>query len=200
MEQLSAYGEDDQPTPKADLESGQMKTLSLSVSAPPDLSQDGDLAPLPSIAAGPMGPVTCHQDLPPPASLPVLAGSQDLAGVLPVPLPPEEPTPHWTLQAGLCPIGSAACRCGAPSGPRHASAALPSPFPTYEVLALTPRYPSPAPHLCMPLPGRVYVPPPQAWSCPRRGCTILDLNRHLLQIHVPPAFSSSAPATLPAPS
>ena len=80
MEQLSAYGDGNQPTPNADLESGQVKTSSSSVSAPPDLSQEGDLAPPSSIPAGPTGPVTCHQDLPPPASLPDLAGSKDLLG------------------------------------------------------------------------------------------------------------------------
>ena len=60
MKQLSAYEEGEQPTPNADLESGQEKTSGSCVSVLPDLSQDGDLAPPSSV---PAGPVTCRQDL-----------------------------------------------------------------------------------------------------------------------------------------
>ena len=100
MRQLYAYGEGTQHTPSPNLESGQVKTSSSNVSAPPDLSQDGDLAPPSFVPGGPDGAVTSHQDLPPPASLPVLTGNKGLAWVLPVPLPPEEPYVALLLRTG----------------------------------------------------------------------------------------------------
>ena len=154
--------------PNADLESGQQKTSGPSVSALPDLSQDGDLA-LPSSV--PTGPVTCRQDLPPPASLPVLAGSQDLAGVLPEPPPPEEPYDAFLLRTGCSKQDSATlvpqpAVAVPPQDFVTLPAALPRPFPTFEGPVLTPKDPSPASYLCMLLPGRWYVLPPQAWSWP----------------------------------
>ena len=95
MEQLSAYKDGERPAPQADLESGQDTTSGFSVTVPPDSSQDGDLVAPTSVPAGPTGPVTCQQDLPSPASLPVLAGSKDPAGVLP---PPDEPYDSFLLR------------------------------------------------------------------------------------------------------
>ena len=184
MEQLSAYREGEQLTPDADLESGKEKTSGSSVSALPDLSQGRDSAPPSSVPAGLTGPFTCRQDLPSPASLPVLARRQDLAGVLPVPLPPEEP-----YDAFLLCIGCSKQDCAA-SAPQPADAvppqdlvtlpvALPQPFPTYEGLVLTLRDPSHAPRLRMLLPGRCYVRPPQAWSWPGWGSTGICFNLFL---------------------
>ena len=112
--------------------------------------------------------VTCHQDLPPSASLPVLAGSKDLAGVLPVPLPPEEPHDAFLLRTGRTKQDSASLvlQPAAAVPPQNLvmlPAALPRQFPTYEEPIQTPRDPSAAPRLHRPLPGRFYVPPLQAW-------------------------------------
>ena len=87
----------------------QMKTSSLSVSVPTDLSQDRDLAP-PS--SGPPWPITFHQHLPTSVSLPVLAGSKELAGFF------------------LCPCLPRNRMC--PQDLMTLPAALPRPFPTYE--------------------------------------------------------------------
>ena len=149
-----------------------------------------------SVLAGPTGPVTCRQDLPPPASLPVLAGSQDLAGVLPVPPPPEGPYDAFLLCTGRLKQDSAAlvlqpAATVPPQDLMTLPAALPRPFLTFKGPVLTPRDPSPAPRLCMLLPGRSYVPPPQAWSWPGRGSAVPDLNRHLLQ-PVPPRPDAGA--------
>ena len=183
---MSAYGEGDQPTPKTDLESGQVKTSSSSVSAPPD----GDSALPSSVPVGPTGPVTSHQDLPLPASLPVLAGSKDLAGVLPVPPPPEGLYDAFLLRTGRTKQDSASlvlkpATAVLPQDLVMLPAALPRPFPTYEGPAQTPKDPSPAPRLRMPLPGHFYAPPPQAWSSPGRGSAVPDRNMHLYQ-PVPP--------------
>ena len=200
MEQLSAYGEGHQPTPKTDLESGQVKTSSLSVSAPPDLSQDGDSALLSSVPVGPTGPVTSHQDLPLPASVPVLAGSKDLAGVLPVPPPPEGPYDVFLLRTGRTKQDSALlvlkpATAVLPQDLVTLPAALPRPFPTYEGPVQTPKDPSPAPRLRMPLPGRFYAPPPQAWSSPGRVSAVPDLNMHLYQPVTPCPDAGAASCT-----
>ena len=196
IEQLSACGEGDQPTPNADLESGQVKTSSSSVSAPLDLSQDGDLAPPSSILAGLTGPIASHQDLPLPASLPVLAGSKDLAGVLSVPPPPEEPYDAFLLRTGCTKQDSASlvpqpATVVPPQDPVTLPAALPQLFATYEGPFQTLRDPFPAPRRCMPLPGRFYMPPPQAWPWPGQGSTVPDLNMHLYQ-PVPPRPDAGA--------
>ena len=75
------------------------------------------------VPVGPTGPVTCPQDLATPASLPVLAGSKDLIGVLPYPPASRGTlrclsTPHWMLQAGLGRVNPVACSCGASPGLR----------------------------------------------------------------------------------
>ena len=113
-----------------------------------------------------------------------------------MPLPPEEPYDAFLLRTGCTKqvsalVGSATCHCGAPQDLMTLPAALPSPFPTYERPVQTPRDPSPAPHLCMPLSGRFFVPPPQAWSWPGRGSAFLDLNMHLYQ-PVPPRPDAGA--------
>ena len=156
--------EGDQPTPNDDLESGQVKT-----SATPDLSLDGDSAPTLFVPMGPTGPVTSHQDLPLPASVPVLAGSKDLAGGFPVPLPPVEPFDAFLLHTGRTKQDSASLvPQPATTAPPKDLVTLPAalPFPTYEGPVQTSKDPSPAPRLCMPLPGRFYAPPPLAWSWP----------------------------------
>ena len=84
MEQLSVYGEDSTPSQNTDQESDQDKNPFVDFSTMPDLSKDGDAA---SPSSVPSGPVTCHLDLVSTIPSPALAGPQDFAGVLPVPLP-----------------------------------------------------------------------------------------------------------------
>ena len=120
--------ESEQPTPNADLETEKEKTLGSSVSALPDLCQDGDSAPPSSVPTGPAGPVTCR------LQLPCLSwhGAGTLLGFCtPGPWGTLRclPTPHWTLQAGLCCVGPTACRCGASSGPHDAACGPSSTIP-----------------------------------------------------------------------
>ena len=158
MEQLSAYGDRDQPAPRADQDSRKDKTANMSVSSPPDSSEDGDMAPPTSVPAGPTGPVTCDPELSIPASLPVLPGSQGPVGVHPVPPPPDEPYEmylcrierHKTDSTSLVPQPATAAP---PQELVTLPTAHPQSFPTFEGPVLAPRAPSSTPRMRMPLPG-----------------------------------------------
>ena len=206
MEQLSAYEDGEQSAPQAILESGQDTTSGMSVSSHPDLSQDGDLVPLTSVPAGPTEPVTCQQDLPSPASLPVMAGSKDPPGVLPVPPPPDEPYDSFLIRMGRNKKDSTS------SVPQPAAAVplqelvtlpttLPQPFPTFEGPVLAPRAPSSTPRTRMPLPGHCYVPPHSLGRGPDRVlpfrtstciCTSRFLLLQALELPRTPSSSSSS--------
>ena len=156
MEQRSTFGHGDQPAPQASRESGQDTSSSRNMSSHPDLSQDGDSVPPTSIPAGWSEPVTCQQDLPSTASLPVMAGSKDPAGLLPAPPPPDEPYDSFMVRMGHSKTVSTS------SAPQPAAAAplpelvtlptaLPQPFPTFEGPVMTPRVPFSTPRMRMPL-------------------------------------------------
>ena len=134
MEQLSAYGDRDQPAPRADQESRKDKTANMSVSLPPDSSEDGDMAPPTSVPAGPTGPVTCDPELSIPASFPVLPGSQGPVGVHPVPPPPDEPYEMYLCRierhkTDSTSFGPATCHCGTASGTGNATYSPPTVIP-----------------------------------------------------------------------
>ena len=166
MEQLSAYGDGDQPAPQASRESGQDTTSSRNVLSRPDLSQDRDSIPPTSVLVGQSEPVTCQHDLPFTAFLPIMAGSKDPAGVLPAPPPPDEPYDSFLVHMGHTKMVSTS------SAPQPAAAvplpelvtlptALPQPFLTFQGPVMTPRASSATPRTRTPLPGHCCVPPPQ---------------------------------------
>ena len=62
MEQLLVYEEAETTSQDTANESGQNQPQVGNVSSKPDVAQDRDAAPPSSITAGPVGPMTCHQD------------------------------------------------------------------------------------------------------------------------------------------
>ena len=202
LDQLSAYGEVDKPSPNPDKESGTVGTSSENTAVAPNLSQDGQSGLTSSAPTDPAGFAASQRDPPPQASPPVPEGSEDLSCVPPVPPPPEEPYNSYLLCTGCAKMDSVKMR------PQSASAAppqdsvtlppfcqpLPWPFPTYKGSVnapVGPRVDVPSTRLRMPLPRCFYSPAPPAWSWPGQGSSVPDLNLHL--------YSSVAPSPSPPP-